>query len=254
MGRVQGDQDLGPVVVLQLHQHLGEAAEIVVEGRRFRKAGVGDADRDGLRGGPGLLLAEAPEVGLDMDDHRLVEGRALLHQELELGVIGRHGRGILQFRVGILAAGVRGGAAELIIIEDGDHALAVARGHVETGELARRAVPGRPAGARIHAPGKVLGPVSERNRRGIRPGQVEVGDAQLEIARQGGGDGAVADDRSRGHADADEGDGTAGRAAASPAAAGGSDRADQDQCRPTGAHASCPPIQYGACKDKSSRS
>src|SRR5439155_6698702 len=127
--------------------HVGEA--------RTRHAG---ADRGGVTTGRALLQV-APQVGLHLHDHGLAVRACLLHQQLEVRVVGGHGARVVEVAVvAVRRVGARGRVRlqELVVAEDGEVSDGAGRVHVRGGESAGRAVPDLPALVRVDAGGKVL--------------------------------------------------------------------------------------------------
>ena len=97
---VDRQHDIGRVQVAQLDQRLPESLDGVGKAGHVGEARRRDLGADG-RGitARGSLLHVAPEIGLDVDDHRLAEGAGLLHQQFEVGVVRVHRRGVVQVAV-----------------------------------------------------------------------------------------------------------------------------------------------------------
>ena len=94
MGR---EQDVGRVLVPQMQKRTGEALHRVVDPSHVGMPRARDArGQGGRRPACRALLEIAPQIWLDVDDHLPAEGRRLLHQEREVGVIGVHRAGVVQ--------------------------------------------------------------------------------------------------------------------------------------------------------------
>ena len=148
------------------------------------------------------LLDVAPQVGLDVEDHRVPRraGLGLLHEQPDVGPVGGHRAGVLQVVevLGGLAGTGRGRALEhLVVREDRDHAVRDRVLDVPLHEVAA-GVPGRPAVAGVHAAREVLVAETERGVGAEASGAAgRVGEPDLEAVerpsgREGGSCGAAA--------------------------------------------------------------
>ena len=157
---VVAEDDVRGILVSQLNDRLGHAGEGIGETCDVGHAGASDLHRDGCGVvARGALFEKAPHVGLDVKDDLVVRERAgLLEEELEVVVVGAHGRGVLEvvvdaFGFALRSAGCR--LADLVVGEHGrdavrDGILDVVRGERAVG------VPVRPAVAGVHACSEVL--------------------------------------------------------------------------------------------------
>ena len=191
---MHGEQRVGRVRVAQVLQLGGEAPQVVRE-----RGGLGEVRRLDLsthrdrRRARGALLHVTPEVGLNVHDDLLSICAGLLHEQLEVGVVGVHGRGVVEVAevaVGFARAGAGIGLQQLVVREHGD----VARGrsgavvHEIGGELAgrqRQVLPRLPPLAGVDARREVLVAILPGHAAGGHPAGVEVGEPELQtIGRQ----------------------------------------------------------------------
>ena len=151
-GDMPGQQGIRSVLVAQGYERFSKARNGVgLAGNDIAIAAGSDGSGDVV--GVGVaLLEKAPQVRLDMDNRGFAKSLDFVQEELEVGVVSLHGRGVVE--VGVILV-VRSGLDKLVIGEDRCIAVRGAIGHIIGSELSGGRVPGSPAATGID-PGREI--------------------------------------------------------------------------------------------------